>query len=220
MIVLVDYKAGNLTSVQLALAEVGYDSVISSDPAVIAAADRLVFPGVGAAGSAMEELNRMRLGPVLKAFVASGKPFLGICVGCQIILDWSLEDGRTPCLGLLPGGTEIFRPGQGAKVPHMGWNHVGFYRPHPLFAGIPDKSHFYYVHSYYPTPADPADILAESDYAGVRFAAVIGRKNLAACQFHVEKSGKHGLRLLENFCKWNGRDGHSTGDRRAAAEGA
>jgi glutamine amidotransferase len=220
MIVIVDYKAGNLTSVQLALAEVGCDSVISSDPEVITAADRLVFPGVGAAGSAMEELNRLRLGPVLKDFVASGRPFLGICVGCQIILDWSLEDGRTPCLGLIPGGTEIFHSGPGAKVPHMGWNHVGFYRPHPLFAGIPDKSHFYYVHSYYPTPTEPADILAESDYAGVRFAAVIGRKNLVACQFHVEKSGKHGLRLLENFCKWDGQDGHSTLDGRALAESA
>src|SRR3954471_2259518 len=124
MIVLVDYKAGNLTSVQLALAEVGYESVISSDPAVIAAADRLVFPGVGAAGSAMEELVRLRLGPVLKDFVAGGKPFLGICVGCQIIMDWSQEDGKTPCLGLLPGGTAIFKAGGGDKVPHMGWNQV------------------------------------------------------------------------------------------------
>jgi glutamine amidotransferase len=210
MIVLVDYKAGNLTSVQLALAEVGHDSVISSDPAVIAAAERLVFPGVGAAGSAMEELNRLRLGPVLKEFVASGRPFLGICVGCQIILDWSLEDGKTPCLGLLPGGTDIFRAGPGAKVPHMGWNQVRFVRPHPLFAGIPDGSEFYYVHSYYPTPARPEDVLAETEYGGTRFAAILGRGNLAACQFHVEKSGKHGLRLLENFCKWNGRDGHST----------
>ena len=205
MIVLVDYKAGNLTSVQLALAEVGFESVVSSDAAVIAAADRLVFPGVGAAGSAMAELNRLRLGPVLKDFIASGRPFLGICVGCQIILDWSLEDGKTPCLGLLPGGTDIFAAGPGAKVPHMGWNHVGFYKPHPLFAGIPDKSHFYYVHSYYPKPAETSDILAESDYAGVRFAAVIGRGNLAAAQFHVEKSGQHGLRMLKNFCEWDGR---------------
>jgi len=207
MIVLVDYKAGNLTSVQLALAEVGHASLISSDPEAIAAADRLVFPGVGAAGSAMEELHRLRLGPVLKAYVASGRPFLGICVGCQIILDWSLEDGKTPCLGLLPGGTEIFQPGGGAKVPHMGWNQVGFLKPHPLLAGIPDGSEFYYVHSYYPTPARREDVLAETEYAGVRFAAILGRDNLAACQFHVEKSGKHGLRLLENFCKWNGQDG-------------
>jgi glutamine amidotransferase len=205
MIVLVDYKAGNLTSVPVALAEVGYASLISSDPEAIAAADRLVFPGVGAAGSAMEELHRLRLGPVLKAYVASGRPFLGICVGCQIILDWSLEDGKTPCLGLLPGGTEIFQPGGGAKVPHMGWNQVAFLKPHPLFTGIPDGSEFYYVHSYYPTPARREDVLAETEYAGVRFAAILGRDNLAACQFHVEKSGKHGLRLLENFCKWNGR---------------
>lgn len=212
MIVLVDYKAGNLTSVQLALAEVGYESVISSDPAVIAGAERLVFPGVGAAGSAMEELRRLRLEPVLKDFVASGRPFLGICVGCQIILDWSLEDGKTPCLGLIPGGTGIFAAGPEAKVPHMGWNQVHFARPHPLFEGIPDGSEFYYVHSYYPTPARRGDVLAETDYGGVRFAAILGRGNLAACQFHVEKSGKHGLRLLGNFCEWNGRDGGADGD--------
>ena len=203
MIVIVDYKAGNLTSVQLALAEVGFDSVISSDPATILAAERLIFPGVGAAGSAMEELNRMRLGPVLKEFLATGKPFLGICVGCQIIMDWSLEDGRTNCLGLIPGGTEVFKPVAGAKVPHMGWNHVGFYKPHPLFAGIPDRSHFYYVHSYYPTPEEPTDVLAETEYAGVRFVSILARRNLVACQFHVEKSGKWGLKLLENFCRWD-----------------
>jgi imidazole glycerol-phosphate synthase subunit HisH len=216
MIVLVDYKAGNLTSVQLALAEAGYASVISSDPAVISAAERLVFPGVGAAGSAMEELNRLRLGPVLKDFIAGGKPFLGICVGCQIIMDWSLEDGKTPCLGLIPGGTDIFAAGPGTKVPHMGWNQVRFAKPHPLFAGIPDGSEFYYVHSYYPTPARREDVLAETEYGGVRFAAILGRGNLAACQFHVEKSGKHGLRLLRNFCQW---DGSPTWDGRASADG-
>src|SRR5688572_1054053 len=126
MLVIVDYKAGNLTSVKLALAEVGAESVISADPAVIAAADHLVFPGVGAAGSAMEELRRMGLEPVLKDYIATGKPFLGICVGCQIIMDWSLEDGRTACLGLLPGGTDIFSASPEAKVPHMGWNQIRF----------------------------------------------------------------------------------------------
>src|SRR4051812_33624288 len=126
MIIIVDYKAGNLTSVQLALAEVGEIAVISADSAAIAAADHLIFPGVGAAGSAMEELNRLRLAPVLKRYIDSGKPFLGICVGCQIVMDWSLEDGRTPCLGLLPGGTDIFAATSDAKVPHMGWNQVRF----------------------------------------------------------------------------------------------
>jgi imidazole glycerol-phosphate synthase subunit HisH len=226
MIVIVDYKAGNLTSVQLALAEVGKPSVISSDPAVIAAADRLIFPGVGAAGSAMDELNKLRLAPVLKAFLATGKPFLGICVGCQIIMDWSLEDGRTECLGLVSGGTDIFTPAPGAKVPHMGWNQVRLAAPpggafvpvaaavpsspakgvfpHPLFAGIPDGREFYFVHSYYPTPQRREDVLAETEFGGKIFASVLARGNLVACQFHVEKSGKWGLRLLQNFCGWDG----------------
>lgn len=212
MIVIVDYKAGNLTSVKLALAEVGEEAAISADPAVIAAADRLIFPGVGAAGSAMEELDKLGLAPVLKAFIASGKPFLGICVGCQIIMDWSLEDGRTPCLGFLPGGTDIFAAAPDAKVPHMGWNQIRFTQfgvsgkgpRHPLLTGIPDCSEFYFVHSYYPTPADPSHVLAETEYGGMRFASILGRDNLAACQFHVEKSGKRGLQLLKNFCKWDG----------------
>ena len=208
MIVIVDYKAGNLTSVQLALAEAGHDAVISADAAVIAAADRLIFPGVGAAGSAMDELNGMGLAPVLKDFIATGKPFLGICVGCQIIMDWSLEDGRTPCLGFLPGGTDIFAAAPDAKVPHMGWNQVRQIPPgaaaHPVFRGIPDGSEFYFVHSYYPTPAARGDVLAETAYGGKTFDFVLGRGNLVACQFHVEKSGKWGLRLLRNFCGWDG----------------
>jgi glutamine amidotransferase len=216
MIVIVDYKAGNLTSVKLALAEVGEDAVISADASVIATADRLIFPGVGAAGSAMDELNKMRLAPVLKDFIATGKPFLGICVGCQIIMDWSLEDGRTPCLGFLPGGTDIFAAAPDAKVPHMGWNQVRLAlrkgagtpasasaaAPHPVFRGIPDGSEFYFVHSYYPTPADRGDVVAETEFGGTTFASVLGRGNLVACQFHVEKSGKWGLALLKNFCGW------------------
>lgn len=205
MTVIVDYKAGNLTSVKLALQEIGEDAVITADPALIAAADRIIFPGVGAAGSAMEELHRMDLAPVLKRFIATGKPFLGICVGCQIIMDWSLEDGRTTCLGLLPGGTDIFRAGPDAKVPHMGWNQVRYAESpvrHPLFQGIPDGSEFYFVHSYHPTPDVRSDVLAETEYGGRTFASVLGRGNLAACQFHVEKSGRWGLALLKNFCMW------------------
>jgi imidazole glycerol-phosphate synthase subunit HisH len=209
MIAIVDYKAGNLTSVQLALAEIGQASIITSDPGEIARADRLVFPGVGAAGSAMEELHKAKLAPALKAFLDSGKPFLGICVGCQIIMDWSLEDGRTECLGFLAGGTEIFTATLDAKVPHMGWNQVRQVSQnglaHPVFQGIPDSAEFYFVHSYYPTPIDQGDILGTSEYAGNTFTSVLGRKNLLACQFHVEKSGKWGLKLLNNFCLWNGK---------------
>jgi imidazole glycerol-phosphate synthase subunit HisH len=208
MIAIVDYKAGNLTSVQLALSEIGAESVITADPNLIMSADRLVFPGVGAAGSAMEELHKAGLAPILSAYLATGKPFLGICVGCQIIMDSSLEDGHTACLGFLPGGTNIFHAAPDAKVPHMGWNQVRLAvpgpRPHPVLQGIPDGAEFYFVHSYYPTPTDPRDVLAVTDYGGVSFASILARRNLLACQFHVEKSGKWGLQLLKNFCGWDG----------------
>lgn len=219
MIAIVDYKAGNLTSVQLALSEVGEDSVITADPDAIARADRLVFPGVGAAGQAMAELDASGLRPALAAFLASGRPFLGICVGCQIVMDWSLEDGRTPCLGFLPGGTEIFAAGPGRKVPHMGWNQVIPVRAHPLLEGIPPGADFYFVHSYYPLPERRDDVIAETAYGGTRFASILGRGNLAACQFHAEKSGRWGLRLLKNFCTWNGRDDRSARDGRSAGAG-
>ncbi len=211
MIAIVDYKAGNLTSVQLALAEIGLESVITADPYTITSADRVIFPGVGAAGSAMDALYDAGLPLILDAFLDTGRPFLGICVGCQIIMDWSLEDGRTSCLGFLSGGTDIFKPAPSSKVPHMGWNQVRQTlpggKPHPVFQGIPNDADFYFVHSYYPTPSDRSDIVAETDYAGIKFASVLGRKNLIACQFHVEKSGKWGLQLLKNFCEWDGEKG-------------
>jgi glutamine amidotransferase len=210
MIAIVDYKAGNLTSVKLALAEIGREAEITSDPARIAAAERLIFPGVGAAGAAMAEVGNLRLAPALRAFLDAGKPFLGICVGCQIIMDWSLEDGRTRCLGFLPGGTHVFPASPALKVPHMGWNQVvfalGAAARHPVLAGIPDGSDFYFVHSYYPTPAAPSHVLARTAYGGIEFASILGRGNLIACQFHVEKSGARGLRLLENFCGWDGKE--------------
>ena len=210
MIAIVDYKAGNLTSVQLALHEIGEESVITSDPVTLASADRLIFPGVGAAGSAMDEIKALGLATPLRSFLDSGKPFLGICVGCQIIMDWSLEDGRTPCLGFLPGGTDIFRPAPGIKVPHMGWNQVRMYGSsdravHPVLKDIPSGADFYFVHSYFPLPADHGHVLAETEYGGAAFASILGRRNLVACQFHAEKSGKWGLKLLKNFCEWNGR---------------
>ncbi len=204
MIAIIDYKGGNLTSVQMALHEVGEDSVITANPAEILAADRVVFPGVGAAGAAMEEISRLDLAPVLRRYLDSGRPFLGICVGCQIILDWSLEDGRTPCLGFLPGGTGVFAPSVECKVPHMGWNQVDYVRNHPVLAGIPTGADFYFVHSYFPKPGG-SHVIAETGYAGVAFPSIIGKDNLIACQFHVEKSGPVGLRLLRNFAQWDGK---------------
>jgi len=207
MLAIIDYKAGNLTSVKLAFDALGQANVITSDPAVIRAASRVVFPGVGAAGSAMRNLQALNLVGVLREVIASGRPFLGICVGTQILFDFSEEDGGTACLGVLPGRVVLFHPSDARdKVPHMGWNQLRIRRPHPLLAGIADDCDFYFVHSFYPQPARPEDVIGATDYAGVTFAAMVGRGNVAAVQFHAEKSGKVGLKLLENFSRWDGRD--------------
>ena len=207
MLAIIDYKAGNLTSVKLAFDALGQENVITSDPAVIRAASRVVFPGVGAAGSAMHNLQELNLVPVLREVIASGRPFLGICVGTQILFDFSEEDGGTTCLGLLPGRVALFRPPDSRdKVPHRGWNQMRIRRPHPLLAGIADNSDFYFVHSFYPQPARPEDVIGATDYARITFAAMVGRNNMAAVQFHAEKSGKVGLKLLLNFSQWDGND--------------
>jgi len=205
MIAIIDYKAGNLTSVKLAFDALGQANVITSDPAVILAAERVVFPGVGAAGSAMRNIKELNLIPVLRSVIASERPFLGICVGTQILFDFSEEDEGTPCLGVLPGCVKLFRPSDlRDKVPHMGWNQMSIQRRHPLLQGVADNSDFYFVHSFYPEPADATDIIGTTDYANVKFAAMVGRRNMAATQFHVEKSGRVGLKVLENFACWNG----------------
>ena len=204
MTAIVDYRAGNLTSVRLAFETIGAPAAVTADPAEIRAADRILFPGVGAAGSAMRNLEASGLAPVLRERVAAGVPFLGICLGTQILFERSEEDGGTPCLGLLRGEAKRFVARSHAdKIPQMGWNQARIERPHPLLAGIPDESDFYFVHSYHPAPADPADVVCTTEYCGVRFASMVGRGNLAATQFHPEKSGPVGLRLLENFAAWN-----------------
>lgn len=206
MIAIVDYKAGNLTSVKLAFQALGADAVVTSEPAVIRQADRVVFPGVGAAGSAMQNLSELQLIPVLKHAALSGKPFLGICLGTQILLDFSEEDGGTPTLGILPGRVPRFQPAdRWDKVPQIGWNQVRIKRPHPLLEGIADNSEFYFVHSFYPAPADASLTIGATDYAGATFASMVGRDNVAATQFHPEKSGRIGLRLLKNFLTWEPR---------------
>ncbi len=210
MIAIVDYKAGNLTSVQLAFRALGCDAEVTSDPQVILAAGRVVFPGVGAAGSAMQNLSDLHLVPVLKEVASRGTPFFGICLGTQILFDFSEEDGGTPTLGLLPGRVPRFQPtDRWDKVPQMGWNQVNIARPHPLLNGIEDGSEFYFVHSYYPAPADPALVIGTTDYAGITFASMVGRNNVAATQFHPEKSGRIGLRLLANFIHWNPEHGQT-----------
>lgn len=206
MITLIDYKAGNLTSVRRALDHLGLPCQISADPEAIRRADKLIFPGVGAAGAAMGILRERGLDSALKESFAAGTPILGICIGCQIILTHSEEDD-TNCLGLLAGKTIRFSAPNPLpyplKIPHMGWNAVTVTKPHPLLSHLRPDDEFYFVHSYYPQPADASQIYATSDYGG-EFPVAIGKDNLFAVQFHTEKSGLVGLRVLENFAGWDG----------------
>jgi glutamine amidotransferase len=204
MIAIVDYKAGNLTSVQLACRALGCEAVVTSDPQQILAAERVIFPGVGAAGAAMKHLTSMKLVQVLHDVASRGTPFMGICLGTQILLEFSEEDGGTPTLGLLPGRVPRFQPtDRRDKVPQIGWNQVRQVRKHPLLEGIDDDSEFYFVHSYYPAPATPDLTIGTTDYAGITFTSMLGRANVVATQFHPEKSGRIGLKLLNNFLTWN-----------------
>lgn len=205
MIAIVDYRAGNLTSVRLAFEALGVKAEVTDRPADILAAERVVFPGVGAAGASMRNLSELGLADTLRTVIRRGTPFLGICVGMQILFDFSEEDGGTPTLGFLSGQVRLFRPVNPAdKVPQIGWNAVRFMRPHPVFAGVENETEFYFVHSYYAAPSDPADRVGVTDYAGVEFASVAGRGNLVATQFHIEKSGRIGLQIFRNFSRWDG----------------
>jgi glutamine amidotransferase len=206
MIAIIDYNAGNLTSVARAVAHLGYPCKVTHEAGEIRGSERIIFPGVGAAGAAMASLKRMGLDAVLKEQFAAGKPIMGICLGTQVVMSHS-EENDTVCLGIVPGRVNGFpaaladSTGLRLKIPHMGWNRIRSSRPHPLFAGVGPEDEFYFVHSYYPVPDDPACVLATSDY-GLSFASVIGYRNLAATQFHLEKSGRPGLRMLQNFCTW------------------
>jgi glutamine amidotransferase len=184
---------------------VGIESTISADPDTVARAERVIFPGVGAAESAMETVKSRGLDGALREAVRRGTPVLGICIGAQIILDRS-EEGDTACLGLIPGETVRFKPGDAhvhLKVPHIGWNEVRVEKPHPLLAGFEPGDELYFVHSFYPSPRDPARVYATAEYGG-SFCCALGRDNLFATQFHPEKSGPIGLGVLERFSKWAG----------------
>lgn len=206
VISIIDYKAGNLTSVRLALEHIGVECRITSDPEQILASDRVIFPGVGAAAEAMRNLNEMGLLEPIRTVVSRGTPFLGICLGTQVIFEFSEEDGGTGCVGLVPGSVRRFTPSNPAdKIPQMGWNNVVYKIAHPILDGIEQGSEFYFVHSYYPAPSDAAYIAGETEYADVRFASAVAKGNLFATQFHPERSGRIGLRLLQNFSRWDGR---------------
>ena len=195
-IAIVDYKAGNIRSVQKALEHSGASASITSDPGAIERADALVFPGQGANDSSMRQLKARGLVNPIKDFISSGKPFLGVCLGLQLLME-SSEEGVEPGLGVLEGQVRRFLP-NGLKVPHMGWNEVDFHIEHPVFEGIPDGSHFYFVHSYYADPEDKGVVAGTTSY-GIEFCSAVAWDNVVAVQFHPEKSGDIGLKMYRNF---------------------
>ena len=200
-IAIIDYKAGNLRSVQKALEECGATAHITADAEDISAADGVVFPGQGACDASMLSIRERGLFEIIRHSIDSGKPFLGVCLGLQLLLE-SSEEGEEPCLAILKGSTKRLPPEKtvqvGVKIPHMGWNSVSLSVQHPVFEGIPNDSYFYFVHSYYADPEDK-DIVAGVTNYGIDFCSAVAWDNVAAVQFHPEKSGAVGLRLYRNF---------------------
>ncbi|TMG02149.1 MAG: imidazole glycerol phosphate synthase subunit HisH [Chloroflexi bacterium] len=197
-VVIVDFGAGNLHSVSRAVVNAGTRPLVTSNPSYLDDAEAVIVPGVGAAADTMSNLRASGFVEPIRDYIASGRPFLGVCMGQQALFEVSEEGGEHECLGILPG--RVVRFSNGLKVPHMGWNQVRIVKQHPIFEGVDDGSYFYFVHSYYPQPADPDVVIGETEY-GVTFASVIARDNIVATQFHPEKSGEAGLRMYANFLK-------------------
>ena len=209
-VALIDYGSGNLRSAEKALARAaqergtGHDIVVTADPAVAARAERIVLPGVGAFADCMRGLTALpgMVEALSEAVLRRGTPFLGICVGMQLLASVGREFGDHAGLGWIPGDVVRMTPSDTSlKIPHMGWNELAMVRPHPVFAGLLTGTHAYFVHSYVIRPADSGHVLATTDYGGA-FAAAVGRDNIAGTQFHPEKSQAAGLTLLGNFLEW------------------
>lgn len=201
MIIVVDYGMGNLRSVSKALEHLGGKVLVSSSPEDILKADKIVLPGVGAFGDGMQELNSRGLAEPVRAFIQSKKPFLGICLGLQLLFHASEESAGTQGLGVFPGEVIKFRS-RDVKIPHMGWNQVRQIKPHPFLKGIPANSFFYFVHSFYAKPKNPELAVGMTGYGGEEFASILGNDTALATQFHPEKSQQAGLDLLRNFVQY------------------
>ncbi len=198
MIVVVDYGMGNLRSVEKALEKVGADVVISRDSEQIRTADHLVLPGVGAFPECMKNLTGLKLVQPIREFIDSGKPFLGICLGLQLLFDESDEFGLHEGLGIIPGRVTAFDRGMNLKIPHMGWNSINVRKNVPIFADVDNESFVYFVHSYYVIPTHIEDAATTTNY-GIDFVSSVARDNIFAVQFHPEKSQDIGLKILKNF---------------------
>ncbi len=198
MIAIVDYGAGNLRSVANAIAKVGYRTQITSQASDLFSAKAIVLPGVGAAADVMNNLNKRGLVNPIRQLINEGRPFLGVCIGLQVLFTDTEEGGRHNCLDIISG--RVRKLPIGLKIPHMGWNQVNQKVNHPVFNGIPNEANFYFVHSYYVEPEDKSIVVGETDY-DLSFCSVIARENLIATQFHPEKSGDYGLRIYTNFLK-------------------
>jgi glutamine amidotransferase len=198
MIAIVDYGAGNLRSVANAISRLDYEPKIVSTPEEVLAARAVILPGVGAAADTMASLKRRGLAGPIQRYITEGRPFLGVCIGLQVLFDGTEEGGWHECLGIIPGAVRRLPPG--LKIPHMGWNQVKQRFSHPIFDGIPDEDSFYFVHSYYVEPEDSSLVAGETEY-GIPICSVMVRDNLIATQFHPEKSGETGLRIYDNFIR-------------------
>jgi glutamine amidotransferase len=198
MIAIIDYGAGNLRSVVNAVSRLGSQAKVTSSPQEVLAAQAVILPGVGAAGDTMTNLRKLGLENAIRRFIAEDRPFLGVCIGLQVLFSATEEGGWHECLDIIPGVVRRLPPG--LKIPHMGWNQVKQKSYHPIFSGIPDEANFYFVHSYHVEPDDRSLIAGETEY-GIPICSVIARGNLIATQFHPEKSGEVGLKIYDNFIK-------------------
>ena len=198
MIAIVDYGGGNLRSVVNAVSRLGYQPMVTSNPAEMLSAGAVIFPGVGAAADTIAGLQKRGLVSPIRRLLSEGRPFLGVCIGLQVLFSATEEGGGQECLGIIPG--RVKRLPAGLKVPHMGWNQVRQKVSHPIFSGIPDDANFYFVHSYYVEPEDRTLVAGETEY-GIPICSVIARGNLVATQFHPEKSGEVGLKVYDNFIR-------------------